>query len=53
MATPTFSTIPVELFSEVRQSPTPTAAALSTMLIIAGISGFALLALLQRLGRRT
>lgn len=53
MATPTYSTIPVELFSEVRQSPTPTAAALSTMLIIAGVTGFALLALLQRRGRRT
>jgi putative spermidine/putrescine transport system permease protein len=53
MATPSFSTIPVELFSEVRQSPTPTAAALSTMLIIAGIAGFALIGLLQRRGRKT
>ena len=53
MATPTFSTIPVELFSEVRQSPTPAAAALSTMLIFAGIAGFALIAFLQRRGRKT
>jgi putative spermidine/putrescine transport system permease protein len=52
MATPKFSTIPVELFSQVRQSPTPTAAALSTMLIVAGIAGFALLGFLQRRGRR-
>jgi putative spermidine/putrescine transport system permease protein len=53
MATPTFSTIPVELFSEVRQSPTPTAAALSTLLIIAGLAGFSLLAFLQRRGRKS
>jgi putative spermidine/putrescine transport system permease protein len=53
MATPTFSTIPVELFSEVRQSPTPAAAALSTMLIAAGLAVFGLVALLQRRGRTT
>jgi putative spermidine/putrescine transport system permease protein len=52
MATPTFSTIPVELFSEVRQSPTPAAAALSTMLIVAGLGIFGLVAVLQRRGRR-
>jgi putative spermidine/putrescine transport system permease protein len=51
MATPTFSTIPVELFSEVRQSPTPAAAALSTMLIVAGLGVFSLVAVLQRRGR--
>ena len=53
MATPTFSTIPVALFSEVRQSPTPAAAALSTMLIVAGLVLFSLLALFERRGRGT
>ena len=37
MATPRFGTIPVELFGQIRQSPTPTAAAISTMLMIAGV----------------
>jgi putative spermidine/putrescine transport system permease protein len=40
MATPRFATIPVELFSQIRQSPTPTAAALSTLLMIAGVVAF-------------
>ncbi len=37
MATPQFGTIPVELFGQIRQSPTPTAAAISTMLMVAGV----------------
>ena len=37
MATPRFGTVPVELFGQIRQSPTPTAAAVSTMLMVAGI----------------
>ena len=40
MATPRFSTIPVELFGQIRASPTPTAAAISTMLVLAGVVAF-------------
>jgi putative spermidine/putrescine transport system permease protein len=40
MATPRFGTIPVELFGQIRQSPTPTAAAISTMLMLAGLTAF-------------
>jgi putative spermidine/putrescine transport system permease protein len=49
MATPRFATIPVELFGQIRQSPTPTAAALSTLLMVAGLITFvAALALRRR-----
>lgn len=40
LATPRFATIPVELFGQIRQSPTPTAAALSTLLMVAGLIAF-------------
>jgi ABC-type spermidine/putrescine transport system permease subunit II len=40
LASPRFATIPVELFGQIRQSPTPTAAALSTLLMVAGIAAF-------------
>ena len=40
LATPRFSTIPVELFGQIKQSPTPTAAALSTLLMVAGLLAF-------------
>jgi ABC-type spermidine/putrescine transport system permease subunit II len=40
LATPRFATIPVELFSQIRQSPTPTAAALSTLLMAVGLIAF-------------
>jgi len=40
MATPRFGTIPVELFGQIQQSPTPTAAAISTMLVVAGVVAF-------------
>lgn len=48
MATPRFGTIPVELFGQIRQSPTPTAAAISTMLMVAGVVGFVAALLLRR-----
>ena len=50
LATPTFSTVPVQLFDEVQQSPTPTAAALCTMLIIAALLLLSLVAVVQRRG---
>jgi putative spermidine/putrescine transport system permease protein len=40
LASPRFATIPVELFGQIRQSPTPTAAALSTLLMLAGLVAF-------------
>ena len=48
MATPRFGTIPVELFGQIRQSPTPTAAAISTMLMVAGLVGFVAALVLRR-----
>jgi putative spermidine/putrescine transport system permease protein len=48
MATPRFATIPVELFGQIRQSPTPTAAALSTLLMVAGLVAFVAAAALRR-----
>jgi putative spermidine/putrescine transport system permease protein len=48
MATPRFATIPVELFSQIRQSPTPTAAALSTLLMAAGVVAFVAATALRR-----
>jgi putative spermidine/putrescine transport system permease protein len=48
MATPRFATIPVELFGQIRQSPTPTAAALSTLLMVAGVVTFVAAIALRR-----
>jgi putative spermidine/putrescine transport system permease protein len=48
LATPRFATIPVELFGQIRQSPTPTAAALSTMLMAAGLIAFVAAMALRR-----
>ena len=48
MATPRFATIPVELFGQIRQSPTPTAAALSTLLMVAGVVTFVAAMALRR-----
>jgi len=48
MATPRFATIPVELFGQIRQSPTPTAAALSTLLMVAGLIAFVAAMALRR-----
>ena len=48
MATPRFATIPVELFGQIRQSPTPTAAALSTLLMVAGVVVFVAAMTLRR-----
>lgn len=48
MATPRFGTIPVELFGQIRQSPTPTAAAISTMLMVAGLVAFVAALVLRR-----
>lgn len=51
MATPRFGTIPVELFGQIRQSPTPTAAAISTMLMVAGLVAFVSALVLRRRAR--
>lgn len=48
LATPRFATIPVELFGQIRQSPTPTAAALSTLLMVAGLVTFVAAMALRR-----
>lgn len=50
MATPRFATIPVELFGQIRQSPTPTAAAISSMLMAAGVVAFMGALILRRRG---
>jgi putative spermidine/putrescine transport system permease protein len=48
LASPRFATIPVELFGQIRQSPTPTAAALSTLLMVAGLIAFVAAMALRR-----
>jgi putative spermidine/putrescine transport system permease protein len=53
MASPRFATIPVELFGQIRQSPTPTAAALSTLLMVAGLVAFVAAAALRRKANAT
>jgi ABC-type spermidine/putrescine transport system permease subunit II len=50
MATPRFATIPVELFGQIRQSPTPTAAAISSMLMAAGVAAFLTALVVRRRG---
>lgn len=50
LATPRFATIPVELFGQIRQSPTPSAAALSALLMVAGIVAFLTATALGRRG---
>jgi putative spermidine/putrescine transport system permease protein len=52
LASPRVSTVPVQIFTELRQSYDPAAAAISTVLLAAAVILVGLLALIPRLGRR-
>jgi putative spermidine/putrescine transport system permease protein len=52
LASPRVSTVPVQIFTELRQSYDPAAAAISTVLLVAAVILVGLLALIPMLGRR-
>ena len=52
LASPRVSTVPVQIFTELRQSYDPAAAAISTVLLVGAVILVGLLALLPVLGRR-
>jgi putative spermidine/putrescine transport system permease protein len=52
LASPRVSTVPVQIFTELRQSYDPAAAAISTVLLAASVVLVSLLALIPALGRR-
>jgi putative spermidine/putrescine transport system permease protein len=52
LASPRVSTVPVQIFTELRQSYDPAAAAISTVLLVGAVILVGLLALLPLLGRR-